>query len=1098
MSAEYSEDILIQETYADYFKTNLGWQTVFAYNDEILGSEIDFNSTLGRSSQTETILTRSLRAALVRLNPGHPDSAYTQAVETILAYNPSTPPLAINRDKHKLLLDGIPVKYDDPTSSEPVEPRLKPIDFDNPDNNEFLIVRELWIQGPIQRCRPDILGFVNGIPLLFIELKRTDKNIQTAYDQNLTNYRTYIPELFHHNAVCLLSNGDRARVGTFASPYAFFNEWKRLEEEEKGRVDFETMLMGIGSKRNFLDLVENFILFDDSSGELVKILARNHQFLGVNRVIESIQTRDQLKNDPTPDPEDLESSKRLGVFWHTQGSGKSYSMVFLTEKVLRKIGGYSFLIVTDRQELDGQITETYIGTGAVQATASKQLPNQATSGESLKTLLKGNQRYVFSLIHKFNQDIAADDTVGYSDRDNIIVLSDEAHRTQYGKYAINMRKALPNAAFIGFTGTPLMESAEDQKTKEVFGDYVSVYDFQRAIEDGATVPLYYDNRGEKLEIVTNDINERVAEEIEKHDLSEEDEARLMRRLGSDYAVITDRKRLDRIAADLVKHFSDRWQTGKAMLVCLDKLTTVRMYNLIAHYWQAEIKAQEKQVRRATDEQDKQEQQRKLDWLRETKYHVVVSKAADEVKVFSDWDLDIVPHRQVIESRDLETEFRAENHPFRLAIVCAMWLTGFDVPSLSTLYMDKAMRGHTLMQTIARANRVSEGKNNGLLVDYSGILKSFRAALAKYGSAAALGRSADDTSASDDEEKKAPYNEMLKLQGEYAAAIQACTDLLVALGFDLNELITAQGIDRIALLSDDGPALNAICTNDESRICFEVLAQDLIRKHKALAGRFDLLKPYSSSYNALEMLYKKLLEKRRSNTDLRDIFRSVCAEVSDAIEVNATQAPGAASERIYDLSNINFERLKVEFAKSPAKQVQVQDVKSAIAQRLQSLLQQNPQSPQRRNLQARYQEIISNYNRETDRLTIEQTFEELLNLVEALSNEEKRHVREGLTESDLALFDILCNYKQDIKPATRERLKQVAQSLFQIIQVQLQQIENWKATDTTKSQVENAIRDHLYSEETGLPIDDFEEEDVNRLTKVVFLHIYQHSPLDIAA
>ena len=395
MSAEYSEDKLVQETYANYFRDDLGWQTIFAYNEETLGSNA--TSTLGRTSQTETILTRPLRAALIRLNPGHPTTAYDQAIETLTTYNPSTPLLSLNRDNYKLLRDGIPVKYDDPTTGDPIERRLKPIDFDTADNNEFLIVRELWIQGPVQRCRPDILGFINGIPLLFIELKRTDKNIQTAYDQNLTNYKTYIPELFHHNAICLLSNGDRARVGIFASPYTFFNEWKRLEEDEKGRVDLETMLMGICNKQNFLDLVENFILFDDSSGDLIKIIARNHQYLGVNQVIEQVENRNTLINASTADPDQLEESKRLGVFWHTQGSGKSYSMVFLTQKVLRKIGGYSFLIVTDRQELDGQIAKTYLGTGAVKAIGGK-LPNQATSGEALKQLLKDNKRYVFSLI----------------------------------------------------------------------------------------------------------------------------------------------------------------------------------------------------------------------------------------------------------------------------------------------------------------------------------------------------------------------------------------------------------------------------------------------------------------------------------------------------------------------------------------------------------------------------------------------------------------------------------------------------------------------------------------------------------------------------
>ena len=1103
MSAEYSEDKLVQKTYAEYFQTDLGWETVFAYNTEVLGPETDPASTLGRTTQAEVILKRHLRAALKRINTlsdgtPYPEATYTRAIETFLDYNPSASLLAINRDKLKLLREGIEATYEDPETKEERTVRLKPIDFDYPESNHFLIVRELWIQGPFATPRrPDILGFVNGIPLLFIELKRHDKNLQTAYDQNLTSYREYIPELFHYNGVCILSNGDRARIGTFASPYSFFNEWKRLAEDQQGRVDFETMLMGIGIKRNFLDLIENFILFDDSSGELTKILARNHQFLGVNLVYDKIQERHQLQAQPNANPEALQASQRLGVFWHTQGSGKSYSMVFLTEKVHRKLGGYAFLIVTDRQELDGQIAETYIGTGAVQAT-KKGLPNQASSGEDLKLLLQGNQRYVFSLIHKFNQEIT--DPQGYSPRDNIIVLSDEAHRTQYGKLALNMRQALPNAAFIGFTGTPLMDSAEDQKTKETFGDYVSVYDFQRAIEDGATVPLYYDNRGEKLEIVTDDINERVAEIVEDYALSGEDESRLLKRLGGDYAVITAPNRLDRIAADLVKHFCDRWQTGKAMLVCIDKITTVKMYNLIDKYWKEEIVQQEKVIDRTKrnpdkDEQDLKEQQRKLDWLQETHYRVVISEAADEVKVFSDAGLDIVQHRAVMKKRDLEAEFRKDDHPFRLAIVCAMWLTGFDVPSLSTLYIDKPMRGHTLMQTIARANRVHEGKNNGLLVDYSGILKSFRAALAKYGRAAVPGHTPPEDLPADgaDEDKKAPYNPMESLSIKYAEAIQECMKHLNALGFDINKLINAQGIDRLALLAEDGPAMNAICTNDETRIRFEVLVQDVLRKRKALSGRPDFLIPHRSAHDALEALHRQLLARQQSQTDLREIFHRISSEIGGSIQVVETQAPGAASEHIYDLSGINFDLLKTEFAKSSTKQVQVQDLKQAIAQRLEKLLQQNPQSPQRRNLYDRYQEIVSNYNQETDRITIEQTFEELLRLVNDLNEEEKRHIREDLTEPDLALFDILCNYKKgDLKPATRERIKQVAKSLLAKIEQHIANMENWRGTSATRAQVEILIRNHLYSDKTGLPVDEFENDDVDKLINVVFLHVYQHS------
>jgi type I restriction enzyme R subunit len=377
----------------------------------------------------------------------------------------------------------------------------------------------------------------------------------------------------------MLSNGIVGKVGSITSRYSHFQEWKRLEEEEIGKVDYQTMLMGMCRKDNFLDMIENFIFFDDSSGKTIKILARNHQFLGVNRAFTAVQQREVREG-------------KLGVFWHTQGSGKSYSMAFLTRKAHRQLpGNFTFVIVTDRQELDNQIVQTFAGVGAV-----KETNTQAASGEKLAQLLKDNYRYVFTLIHKFNKPGEI-----YSLRPDIIVISDEAHRTQYGKLAENMRSSLPNASFIGFTGTPLMESEEDQLTRRVFGGYVSTYDFQRAVEDGATVPLYYDNRGEELYYddkgtqrqvaADEELNQRLAAAIEQFDLDAEQEEAVRRRLGGEYLILTAEKRLDRIAQDLVTHYTQRWQTGKAMLVCLDKITAVRMHGLIDKYWKQAIQAQ---------------------------------------------------------------------------------------------------------------------------------------------------------------------------------------------------------------------------------------------------------------------------------------------------------------------------------------------------------------------------------------------------------------------------------------------------------------------------------------------------------------------------
>ncbi len=513
------------------------------------------------------------------------------------------------------------------------------------------------------------------------------------------------------------------------------------------------------------------------------------------------------------------------MFWHTQGSGKSYSMIFLTEKIHRKISAkYTFVVMTDRNELDEQIFGTYTGCGA--ATNKKA---KARDGKGLEKLLKDNHRYVFSLIHKFHRLVGE----AYSTSADIIVISDEAHRTQYGRLAINMRKALPNAKFIGFTGTPLIDNEEKQMTRKVFGDYVSIYDFQRAVADGATLPLFYENRGEKLAIVDEELNQRISERIEAAkaagELDAEQEEKLYRELARDYPILTSPTRLDKVAYDFVRHYHQRWQTGKAMMVCIDKITCVKMYDRIATTWKAtwealevKVAAEEKRFAKAGKTPDKFIQLRRaqVEWMKETEICVVVSPEQGEVAEFRKWDLDIVPHREKMVRRDLDLEFKKPENPFRVVIVCAMWLTGYDVKCLATLYLDKPMKGHTLMQAIARVNRVGGGKKNGLIIDYNGMLKSLRQALATFAQGERKGDGQDILR--DDTEAVA----------EYGQSIRAAQDFLTGCGFNLDELIAATGFDKQSLILQ---GVNIVCETDERRKTFEVMADDI-------AGRFRGLFP----------------------------------------------------------------------------------------------------------------------------------------------------------------------------------------------------------------------------------------------------------------
>jgi type I restriction enzyme R subunit len=925
-----SEDRLVQKTFAEHLHDALGWESVYAYNDEMFGP----SGTLGRVNERDVVLVRDLRAALARLNPQIPQSAREQAVDKLTRVDLSRSLLQHNRDFYHYVRLGVPVEWRD-DNGEIQRVRAQVIDFRNPVNNRFLAVRELKIQGvrvPHYNRRADLVCFVNGLPLVFIELKAVYLNIRAGFDNNLTDYlhEHSIAQAFHHNAFLVVSNGDRARYGSITSQWEHFVEWKRNDEKDKGQLDAEVLLNGMLSKERLLDIVENFILFDDSKpGGMRKIVARNHQVLGVNNAVASVERQEELKKLYPPEQrlisytvpklplplaaeshqdtskdiqpfvveddqdEDLPVVKRthpglgrLGVFWHTQGSGKSYSMAFFAEKVRRVVpGNFTFVLMTDREDLDDQIFRTFVGCSV----ADEKTP-RAKSGEDLQELLRQNHRFVFSLIHKFNQDV----TEPYSERDDIVVISDEAHRTQAGKFARNMRLALPNASFIGFTGTPLFKY--DHLTRRIFGGYVSRYDFKRSEEDQSTVRLVYENRGEKLGIARSDLNDRIATKIEEAELDPDQTALLEKLLGKDYEVMTADDRLDKLADDFVEHCSTRWETGKSMLVCIDKITCGRMFQRIEPRWKtkvSQVKAQlrqlQAQVGTTTDPDEIEriskrimDQRGQAAWMESTIVEIIISEAQNEIRDFKKWGVDIIPHRVVMkkgfETPDgkrvaVDDAFKDPRHPFRIAIVCAMWLTGFDVECLSTLYIDKPMKAHTLMQAIARANRVYPGKDCGVIVDYNGVLKSLGEALAQY----ALGDDADGEGGGAIVE---PIEEFVK---SLVQAIEAAENHLRQLGFEPGRLRGAKGFDRIQALRD---AVDALYVSDEAKRRFEILARQVFIRFKAL-----LMEPssyaFAERYDNIQAIYKKL-EEKRDVADVTEVLKELHKIVNEAIRA---QQPG---------------------------------------------------------------------------------------------------------------------------------------------------------------------------------------------------------------
>lgn len=1039
MSYDYSENILVQESAGDLLHNELGWDVKFAYNTEVLGE----NGTFGRKSYKEILLVRYFRDALKKLNPW---ITYSQILEaqTVLEKRLSTSSLLqINEEKYYLIRDGIPVTVKHPDGRIESK-KAAVIDFQNPENNYFLAVKELKIHGELYRRRTDIVGFVNGLPLLFVELKKTTVDVQNAYDDNYTDYQDTIPHLFYYNAFLMLSNGTEAKVGTLGSKFEFFHEWKRLEENDQGSVALETMLRGICKKENFLDLFENFILYDHSGGRTAKILARNHQFLGVNEAVKAYEAR--KLNDG-----------KLGVFWHTQGSGKSYSMLFLAQKIRRKFAGSPTIVVlTDRDELNKQISDTFENCGLLGKTkASKFI---ATSGDDLVSKLRANPSFIFTLIQKFNKP---EEEPIYPDHD-IIIMSDEAHRSQYGIFADNMMRLLPTASRIGFTGTPLLSN--DNITARTFGGYISVYDFKRAVEDGATVPLYYENRGEKiLDLHNPEITDRILDAIENADIDVDQQDKLEAEFAKEIHLMTAEPRLKSIAKDFVAHYSDLWTSGKAMFVCLNKVTCVRMYNYVQTYWQEEITSLKNMINTAT-QQEAQELERKLKWMQETEMAVVISQEQNEIQTFKKWDLDITYHRTKMEKRELDKEFKDSANPLRVVFVCAMWLTGFDVKCLSCLYLDKPLKAHTLMQTIARANRVNEGKSNGLIIDYIGIVKALRKALADY-TANQGGQNGDD-----------PTIDKEKLIARIIETIGKAKSFLNEREFDLDDLVAATGFTKIAYLQT---AANAVCGTIEDKKSFSTYASELIRLMK-YTDRYDVSGSTRKEYDAIAAIYSELQKKRR-HVDTTNLMIEINGIISEYVKIDADDTVAESDSRIFNIGAIDFDLLRREFAKVKKKNLVMKDLEEMIQLKLDRLLFNNPD---RIDYYERYQQIITDYNNEQDRATIEKTFMDLMDLANSLDQEEQRYVREGFeSDEELSLYDLL--FREDLSKSDIDRIKQVAADLLKKIKSKIAELDHWTDKQETKAAVDNLIRDTLWDE---LP-ECYDEISISEYRQRIYEYVY---------
>jgi type I restriction enzyme, R subunit len=1012
-----SEDAAVEQPTIALF-AELGWDTLNCYHENFGPL-----SLLGRDTMADVILPARLRCTLEKLNPGVSPNAIEIAIQEVTKDRSVLSPARANLVVYQLLKNGVKVTYKE-TGDEDQEEKTETvtlIDWNEPQTNDYFLASQFWISGDYGKKRADLVGFVNGIPLVFIELKASHKKLELAFEKNLSDYKDTIPQTFWYNAFVILSNGSKARIGSMTAGFEHFAEWKKIDDErEAGLISLDTMIRGLCEKRKLLDFVENFTLFDERKGDLTKLIAKNHQFLGVNNAIaavEHIQSNDG----------------KLGVFWHTQGSGKSYSMVFFSQKVLRKIpGNWTFVIVTDREDLDGQIYRNFANTGAVLEDEKRV---RADSGESLKRMLnQEDHRYVFTLIQKFHTE-HGEPYLALSTRSDIIVITDEAHRSQYDIFAANMRSALPNAAFIGFTGTPLM--AGEERTKEVFGDYVSIYNFKESVDDQNTVPLYYESRIPELQLTNDRLTEDIAEICDRVDLDDDQERKLEREFAREYHLITREDRLDRIGEDIVAHFMGRGVLAKAMVISIDKATAVRTFDKVQMHWKSALGTLRKELD-AADPMDRPELEKRLNFFEATDMAVVVSSAQNEIEEFREKGLDIATHRRRMVKEDLETKFKKPDDPLRIVFVCAMWITGFDVPSCSTIYLDKPMKNHTLMQTIARANRVWSDKQNGLIVDYVGVFRNLQKALAIYGT----GQGAAKPEIS-------PVHKKEELVKQLRDAISATSEFCAARNVDPAIIQPARGFERVKFLED---AVAAFLVNDDTRRSYLNRAGYVENLFKSLLP--DLT---ANEFSPICKVFRVIADKIRSEVppvDISEVMAAVERLLNESIGAeNYEMPPIADASRYVDLSQIDFDALKEKF-EGGRKTVEVQKLRANLTFKLARMVRVNRT---RIDFLEEFQKMIDEYN--NGAINVQVFFDKLLSFAKRLDAEEKRGLAEQLTEEELVVFDLLTKPEIALTKKETAEVKKVAKALLEKLKKE-KLVLDWRKQQTTRAMVLTTIQEIL--------------------------------------
>ena len=1037
----YSENQLVEQPAIALLK-EMGWHTQDCSNE----FESDIEIRTGREAKSEVVLTDRLRAALERLNPDATEDAIDAAIEELTQSRAVMNPVEANREIYNLLKDGVKVTVTDPNTQEETVSVIKVIDWENPKNNDFFAASQFSIIGDMYTRRPDLICFVNGIPLILMEFKRIDENLYSAYNDNLRDYKDTIPHLFWYNAVIIVSNGSESRVGSLTADWEYFTEWKRTEsEDEQHQVSLEILLKGVCHPIRLLDIIENFTLFMEVQGGTIKLISKNHQYLGVNNAIAALQ-------------ETKSNFGKLGVFWHTQGSGKSISMLFFAQKVLRKMPGHwTFVVVTDRKELDNQIYKTF-------ASASGVLTQQEVHAENivhLRQLLSEDHRYIFTLIQKF-QTTGNEPHPVLSERSDIIVITDEAHRTQYDTLALNMRTALPNAAFIAFTGTPLI--ASEEKTREVFGDYVSIYNFKQSVVDRATVPLYYENRVPRLQLTNPDLNIDFEQILEEAELDEAQEAKLKDKFESEYHLITRDERLETVAKDIVSHFIGRGYRGKAMVISIDKPTAVKMYDKIQKHWQQKLQSLKSELNSSVPRDKQKQLETLIQYMEETDMAVVVSTSQNEIDDLGRRGVDIRPHRRRMNSEDLETKFKNPDDPFRIVFLCAMWTTGFDVPSCSTIYLDKPQRNHTLMQTIARANRVFKDKVNGLIVDYIGVLRNLEKALAIY----ATGSNGEGSN---------PIADKSKLVEELREAIEKISDFCRNLGINFAEIEAADRLQQIHLID---AAENHILVNDETKRNFLEQARNVYKLFKAI-----LPDTAANNFSGICSLINIIARKIKNLSEPVDI-----SEVENAVEelLDRSIAPEGyiinSGQNTYDseqldLSQIDFEQLAEQF-NTEHKRTQAEKLKGAINRKLKEMVQLNKS---RIDLQEKFEQMIAEYNE--GHISEDRHFEDIFDFLNVLSEEEQRADSEELSEEELAVFDLLTKPEPHLTVPQREEVKTSVKNLLDKLKKK-NLVLDWRKQQQLRAQTELTVQTIL---DEGLP-ETYTQELFEKKWKAVYQHVYE--------